>query len=651
MSVQTRTTALQNEIVRLYCQFEYNGVLTNPAAQPLVEILDTDGVTVLDTITAQIEHTGIFYADWYVPANLPLGNYYDRWTFQWSATSSVTEMVLTFNVYGLESYINFVGPAITQSVSNRVVQLMKDLSNDFIYEAMHIPVYFEQAMRVQQENQAKRIKRYYYFTLDADIYNVSADAIYFNNGQRFTVWQSLVPFYSSSTSSSSYSSSESVGNVSTSSSTSSSSSSLNSYSSNSSSSTSESSSSYTSSSSSSSVNSESSSSEPITTTTTTTPWTYHPVLTCVGTGNPSTSGSLTKISGTGPTTINFISWEGKTSRFSTIYSLAYQNWNKDPRPIARVNNRIVDDGWFVDWNGRVYFDGLMAPEDSVNMFYHFAYFSEEEILAFLNLGLNIMNSTPPSSVYYPSLDTMPGEWNAPVLLYGGITALKRLVFGLNWQEKAVIFSRPDDLNGAQQAIQNFKELYAEYNTLWLEIKKNAKTQKLYGMAQYVTPEYTLPGGRCMSSDTFINCKINSKNEILTIREIFDLFKSGKSISVMSLVNNKKVDYIPVGKVWSSGRKTTYILTTNDAQIRLTKEHLVYIPKENQYRPVMDITSEDSIYVFNGKKLVVQKLLLDPEKYKTEDVYDIEVPKTENFVGNNIVSHNSRWFRYLYKNGN
>ena len=487
MSVQTRTTALQNEIVRLYCQFEYNGRLTNPAAQPLVEIIDTDGVTVLDTVPCQIEHTGIWYADWYVPANLPLGNYYDRWTFQWGNTSSVSELTMTFTVYGLESYINFVSPAISHSVSDRVVQLMKDLSNEFIFEAMHIPVYWEQAMRIQQENQAKRIKQYYYFTLDADKYNAEAGAVYFNNSQRFTVWETIAPFYSSSSSSESSSSSVTIIESSSSSESSS-------IDSSSSSSLSSESSVSESSASSNSANSSSSLSEfiPTTTTTTTTAWVYRPILVCVGTGNPSSSGTLTKISGSGPATINFVSVTSKTSRFSTIYSLAYQNWNKEPRPIARVNNRIVDDGWFVDFNGKVYFDGLMAPEDSVNMAYNFAYFSEEEILSFLNIGLQIMNSTPPASILYSGLDNMPGEWNAPVLLYAAVTALKRLIFGLNFQEKMIIFGEPEQ---ARNAISTFQDLYKDYNTLWTEVSKNAKTRKLYGMNQISVPEYTLPGGR------------------------------------------------------------------------------------------------------------------------------------------------------------
>jgi hypothetical protein len=528
---------------------------------------------------------------------------------------------------------------------------MKDLSNEFIYEAQHIPIYWEQGMRVQQENQSKRIKRYYYLTLDADKYIVEADAVYMNNGQKFTVFESITPNNSTSSSTSSESSSESILNVSTSSSSNSSGDSNSSSSNSSSSNSSESSTSNSSSLSSSHSNSESSQSVviPTTTTTTTTEWTYKPILTCVGTGNPSTAGTLTKVSGTGPTTINFISYEERTSRFSTTYSLAYRNWNQDPRPIVRLNNRIIDDGWFVDYNGRIYLDGLMAPEDSVNVTYNFAYFSTEEILSFLDLGLKMMNSTPPASIIYNSINSMPREWDAPVLLYAAVTAMKRLIFGLNWQEKFVIFARPDDPNAAQQAISNFKDLYTDYNTTWLEIKKNAKTMKLYGMSQTVTPEYSLPGGRCLSSSTYISCKINNGDEEgLTIKEIFNLFSQGEDIKVLSLRDNNQLDYVSVSNVWDSGNKLTYVLKTEDAEIRLTEEHLVYMPRENKYKPVMNITEVDYIYILKGNKLVEQKLITNPEEYKIEEVYDIEVPETENFIGNNIVSHNSRWFRYLFK---
>ncbi|GAI73542.1 unnamed protein product [marine sediment metagenome] len=209
MAVQTRTTALQNEVVRLYCKFERDGMLTNPAGQPIVEIIDADGVTILATLHAAIENTGIWFADWFVPTDLPLGSYYDKWTFQWGANTGVTELNLEFTVHGLDSYINFISPAISHTISNRVAQLMLDLSNEFIYEAMHIPVYWEQGMRIQQDEQQKRRKDYYYFTLDHLDYIINKDDVYFNNSQKYTVFQDIYPPFSSSSSSSEWTNSSS----------------------------------------------------------------------------------------------------------------------------------------------------------------------------------------------------------------------------------------------------------------------------------------------------------------------------------------------------------------------------------------------------------------------------------------------------------
>jgi len=239
--------------------------------------------------------------------------------------------------------------------------------------------------------------------------------------------------------------------------------------------------------------STSSSSQPIpTTTTTTTEWIYQPTLTTTGTGTPSNSGVLTKVYGEGPDTINFVSYKVKQSQFSTKYNFAFRTWLKDPRPVIRVNNRIIDDGWYADYNGNIYFDRLMAPEDSVSAKYKFAYFSDEEMLGFLDFGLQMMNSMPPASTTYNNLLSMPVEWNAPVLLYAAILALKRLIFGLSFQEQRIVYGRPED---AQAAMTAFQGLYADYFTIWQEQAKNAKTKKLPGIAQYVTPEYTLPGGR------------------------------------------------------------------------------------------------------------------------------------------------------------
>ena len=191
MSIQTRTTAVQNEIVRLYCRFINDGLLTDPMTQPVVEILDTDGVTSLKSVMAERESQGVFYVEWFVPANLPLGQYYDRWNFQWSANTCVEELTMLFEVHSLENYINFLSTGISYKTSGRAIQLMSDLANDFIYEAMHIPVYWEQGMRIQQDTQKKRLKNYYYFTITTPYAQAFEGDVYSVNGAQYTVFTSL----------------------------------------------------------------------------------------------------------------------------------------------------------------------------------------------------------------------------------------------------------------------------------------------------------------------------------------------------------------------------------------------------------------------------------------------------------------------------
>jgi hypothetical protein len=481
MSIQTRTTAIQNEIVRLYCHFNQNGQLYNPSSQPLVEILDSDGVTVLETLQTQVENQGVLYVDWYVPANLPLGQYYDRWTYQWSEATGVQEQTMIFSVHSLSSYINFLSQGVATNISSRTNQLLMELSNDFIYESMHIPIYFEQGMRIQQDNQQKRVKKYYYFTINDNEHQAYEGDQYLNNGQKFTVFSTL-PFheYSSSSSSSSSSIDFSSSSIDSSSSSDSSTSSLssNGYS--------------TSSSSQTETSSSSSESTEELVTTTTTPYVRKTILTCVGTGNPLPSGTLALIKGDGDQTIAYTEFESKQSTFSTVYSFAYEHWNQHPRPIVRVNNRLVEDGWHADYMGKIYFDSLMAPEDSVSCAYNFSYFSQEELLSFLNFGLKMMNGLPPASEAYRSLDMTPAIWDAGILVYAAILALKRLIFGLTWQEKKIIYGRPED---AQNAASLYQDLYKSYQEIWVEFGKNVKTRKLPGIALTVQPEFALPGGR------------------------------------------------------------------------------------------------------------------------------------------------------------
>jgi hypothetical protein len=634
MSVQARSNAIQNEIVRLYCRFINDGVLNNPAGQPMVEILDCDGVTVLDIVAAQIESTGVYFVDWYVPANLPLGEYYDKWTFQWNGNSSVQELTNIFSVFALDSYINSLTNGKSLQISNRASQLMTDLANNFIYEAQHKPVYWEQGRRIRQEDQQKRRKNFYYFELDSKHYNAEEGAVYFHNGQKFTV---RVDLQNESSSSSTSSSSSSVDSSSSGGTTSSSSS--------------ESSESTSSSSSTSMDISSSSTSQGLEYDS---EINYEPkfILTTIGTGDPLDSGTLTLVSGVGSSNINFNEVTKKTSKFSTIFDFAFHNWNKDPRPIVRLNNtRIIDDGWHADYQGKIYLDRLMAPEDYINVSYNFAYFSDEELLSFLKFGLQMMNGIPPASQQYSSLETAPREWDPGILLWAAITALKRIVFGLNCQEVQLIFGGPDNINSedaARHAQEIFKTLYAEYTELWKEFAENVKSKRLPGMALSIQPEYTLPGGRCMSADTYIKSRVNGNEVELKIKDLFGLYERGEKIEVLSYFDDE-LNYFPINKIWYSGKKKTYSLIHGSGSIRLSEEHLVYDPVNKLYFPVKEYNNQ-SVLILQDNEMKISDLIEPPREYKLEDVYDIEVPISENFIGNNIVTHNSRWFRYMFKSG-
>ena len=479
MALQTRNSALKNEVVRLYFQFLDNGELANPGQQPLVEILDSDGLSVLDSIPAQRERAGIYYVDWFVPADIETGTYYDRWTYQWRQGSSVEEKVMPINVTTFDNYINFVSRGISNELSPKMFQLLNDLKNFFIYEASHIPMYWEQAMRIQEEGLRKKEVYFYELELeDGVIYNFEVGDTYFHNGQKYVV-KTFSPNYKiedessseSSCSESSDSSDSSESSVSSSSSSSSSSSED-----------------FSSSFSESSESSESSEGCPK-------PPSQKSILTVSGYCEPEENGVMTIVKGDGTESFNFILGRSRKSKKSTIYSCVFRNWDREWKPIVRINGRIAEDGWYADYDGKLYFDRVMSPEDVVEVTYKFACFSDNDLVGFLRWGLMQMNAVPPASEAYRSIDQAPAIWNAPILLGAAIQALKRAIFAMTvLQEKRAIYGGADDDEWAKLAMETFKSLYTDYTALWDNASKEVK-KRLPKIAINVTPEYTLPGGR------------------------------------------------------------------------------------------------------------------------------------------------------------
>ena len=359
-TTQSRATAIRGEFVRLYCRFVRNGSLTDPITQPVIRIIDSQyyresssssssssgpgpvsGNSSSSSSTSSMQpHTGfgpfkatreaqgIWYVDWFVPDSLATGTWYDMWTFQWDGNSGADDLIFEINVHDMDHSIEWTSPAVASKIDSFTAGLMNDFDNLFIYEAQHIPVYWEQ---------------------------------------------------------------------------------------------------------------------------------------------------------------------GYTTGDARTFKFAYGNWLNDPRALIRINKRIVTDGWYSDYNGTIRTEYDLDPEDELYAHYYFRYFSDEEVLGFLQLGLYAMNGTPPSSVTYQSINGIPFEWKYGVLLAAAAQALKRMVFGFNFQERAFVLG--EDAADQQRKIDNLKAMYTEYNETWAEQAKNVKTRKLPAIMQLVTPEYTLPGGR------------------------------------------------------------------------------------------------------------------------------------------------------------
>ena len=358
MSLQSRETGLRGEYIRLYHSFDRDGTLWDPAGYPIVYIVAADYNAVISSsssntepivgysssssssvelsqrtsgfqaLQAKREANGVWYVDWYVPPDLAIGPWYDRWTFKWESSGVTTESISEFQVHAANDAIFWASPTTSTNISSPVRAMLNDLENDFLFEGQHSPIYWEQGLSLGDD---------------------------------------------------------------------------------------------------------------------------------------------------------------KTFRF------AHKNWRNDFEPMIRLNKRLKLDGFALDWNGVLRFNKALTPEDSVYTTYQFRYFSDEEMLDFLVAGMEALNSIPPVSEYYMQLTSTPGYWRYGIILYAALTGIQRLIYGLNFQEKQLIFG--DDWSVVNAKIANLSKIYADYNTTWQEFAKNIKSRRLPAIGLNIQPEFTLPGGR------------------------------------------------------------------------------------------------------------------------------------------------------------
>jgi len=347
--------------------------------------------------------------------------------------------------------------------------------------------------------------------------------------------------------------------------------------------------------------------------------------------------------------------QAKPTRDNMTYEFTFDKWNQSSGVRIYRNKEIVNSGMEVDYfRGKVTFVNELLYQEIVNADYNFKWWSSDDIALFLENSIQSANIFPPASTY--TLDNVPDRY-IPMILYGAAKdALRQLMACLQFQQPSMIFGGAD---GAQKAFSNMETLKKNYESDWEKLAEQKKYGPYPSGRNIITPEMTLPGGRCVSPYTTILCVVHknpnnlivytkSTPNVYTIEEIYNLFKQGNSIEILShsdLTGN--LIFAPVNYIWESGEKDIYEITsTNGHKARTSEEHLFFV--NNQYIPVKYMKEGDELITSDYHNIEKSKVKSIRFLGKKEKMYDLEVNGTANLFANGIKCHNSRWFRYLFK---
>jgi len=177
----------------------------------------------------------------------------------------------------------------------------------------------------------------------------------------------------------------------------------------------------------------------------------------------------------------------------TIARGTFMLWNNLAfrSPVVRKNGEHLTSGFDVNFvRGYLDFDKPLLESDIVEISYNFRCFDDCALAEYIQAALQDINLVPPATQF--NISNFPVEWESTVI-YGAVAnALRRLIFKLNFQEKAIIFGGRE---AANQVISNFSALLSQYSEKFDDQKISAKRGRWPTPAAIVVPEYTLPGGR------------------------------------------------------------------------------------------------------------------------------------------------------------
>jgi hypothetical protein len=185
--------------------------------------------------------------------------------------------------------------------------------------------------------------------------------------------------------------------------------------------------------------------------------------------------------------------EAELARISydrTEAQLQWPRWNLT-NPIIRRNDRIIESGFAIDFDiGKITFGSSLHETDKVDASYIFRWFSQEELVGFLNDAMNRINIEAPGTEY--TLDNMPSQLMG-VLLHGAASqAIQAMMMCLQFQKPKTVFGGADE---AAKAFGNLNTLKENHEKMFNEDRRKFKIARYPRIAATVSPEFTLPGGK------------------------------------------------------------------------------------------------------------------------------------------------------------
>jgi hypothetical protein len=179
----------------------------------------------------------------------------------------------------------------------------------------------------------------------------------------------------------------------------------------------------------------------------------------------------------------------RRNRDRDTYQLTWPRWNLGNHTVFQNDEETLDSTIELE-TGTVRFAAPLHASDRIVATYNFRFFSQNELLRYLNDAINFINIEVPGTSH--TIDDLPEVAVGTALMGAAAQALHKLLLCLNFQETQTIFGGRE---AAQQVKSDLHTLKENYQKSFWEYKKQFKRARWPNTISIVQPEYTLPGGR------------------------------------------------------------------------------------------------------------------------------------------------------------